>query len=514
MAEQSASERAPAVAERAAAAAAEGGVLTPLLLVVGAVTALRVLALAALGHELMFDEAQYWAWSLHPAFGYFSKPPVVAWLIGLTTAVCGDGEACIRLSSPLLHGGTALLIGLVATRLFDRRAGLWAGTLYLTLPGVSFSSGLISTDVPLLFFWALALYLFVRALEEGRWRWWLALGVATGLGLLSKYAMIYFPACAVLYLAATPSARRGLPWRRAVTALVVAILFLLPNVAWNAANGFVTFGHTAANADLGGPLFHPDQLADFLGGQLGIFGPLLFPTLLVLFAGWRRVGAEGSARLLLWFATPVLALICVQALLSRAHANWAVVSYVAAVVLLAGVLAGRVRRLVLGGSLVLHVAAGLVLVFHDPLVTATGLGFERARDPYYRQRGWTELGAAVAKVRDRYPGAVLLTDERKTHAQLLYYVPPRPAVAVKWNPDGVVDDHFELTTDVAAVGDRPLLWVTRRHDTASVTAAFDSVVPLGTVGSVPYPGLERRYALYLLRGFGGYAPADGPRADR
>src|SRR5262245_43581123 len=57
--------------------------------------------------DLHGDEAQYWVWAQDLAFGYYSKPPVVAWLIAASTAVCGDGEACIRMTTPLAHMATA-----------------------------------------------------------------------------------------------------------------------------------------------------------------------------------------------------------------------------------------------------------------------------------------------------------------------------------------------------------------------------------------------------------------------
>ena len=74
------------------------------LMMVGVLTVARLAALFATPLELYPDEAQYWLWSRTLAFGYFSKPPMIAWLIWLTTHIGGDGEAWVRLSAPLLHG--------------------------------------------------------------------------------------------------------------------------------------------------------------------------------------------------------------------------------------------------------------------------------------------------------------------------------------------------------------------------------------------------------------------------
>src|SRR5437016_7532739 len=84
-----------------------------LLLVVGiiaAVTLIRCAVLVISPLDLYPDEAQYWWWAQTPEFGYFSKPPMIAWIIWFSTAVFGQAEWTIRLASPLFHAATALLI--------------------------------------------------------------------------------------------------------------------------------------------------------------------------------------------------------------------------------------------------------------------------------------------------------------------------------------------------------------------------------------------------------------------
>ena len=117
------------------------------------------------GTDLFFDEAQYWAWSEDPALGYFSKPPLIAWIIGAATTACGADKSCVRLPSPLLHTATALAVFWLGRRLYDARIGALSALAFATLPGVSLSAGLISTDVPLLLCWALALVGFTALFE-------------------------------------------------------------------------------------------------------------------------------------------------------------------------------------------------------------------------------------------------------------------------------------------------------------------------------------------------------------
>ena len=111
-----------------------------LLAAVAAITAARLVWLAVQPADLYPDEAQYWFWAKHPAFGYYSKPPLVAWLIALTTSAFGDSEFAIRLSAPLLHAIAAGFVYATGARLYDGKVGFWAALVYLTAPGVSLSA--------------------------------------------------------------------------------------------------------------------------------------------------------------------------------------------------------------------------------------------------------------------------------------------------------------------------------------------------------------------------------------
>ena len=55
------------------------------------------------GVTLYVDEAQYWTWAQNLDWGYFSKPPVIAWLIAASTALFGDGILAVKLSAILLY---------------------------------------------------------------------------------------------------------------------------------------------------------------------------------------------------------------------------------------------------------------------------------------------------------------------------------------------------------------------------------------------------------------------------
>jgi 4-amino-4-deoxy-L-arabinose transferase-like glycosyltransferase len=473
---------------------------------VGAITGLRLIWLALQPADLYPDEAQYWVWAQHLALGYFSKPPLVAWLIALTTGLFGDSEFAVRLSAPLLHAGAAIFVYGIGARLYDQRVGLWSALVYASLPGVSVSAFVISTDAPLLLFWSAALYAFVRAREDGGWRWWLAVGLAAGLGLLSKYAMGYWILSALGLVLLFPGERRYLLPLLAATALAVVIYS--PNFWWNFSNGFVSYLHTKDNAEFTGPLFHPDAFIEFFISQFGVFGPLLFAGLILLIATPGAL-AEPRARLLAAFALPTLAMMIAVSFLSRAHANWAAPTYVSATVLVVTWALRRGWRRLITVSIALHLVA-LVLVFtgRDALA-AFGLDLPAQYDPLRRVRGWRALGAEVAKALAAHPGLTLFADDREVLAALIYYIRPHPLNAVKWQVNPRIQDQWDLTNGLGKrLGDSFLL-VSEHELVNEMQPSFAAIDRLQSIVIPLGPGASRTYTLYIARGFKGYPPGRG-----
>ncbi len=466
--------------------------LTLLAVVLGGLLLVRIAALWMNGTDLFFDEAQYWHWSTTPAFGYYSKPPLIAWLIGGSTAICGTSEFCVRLPSPIIHTATALAVAWLGTRLYNVRVGALSGLAYALLPGVSFSAGIISTDVPLLLAWALALVAFAALFDTQRWWPALLLGAAFGLGLNAKYAMAWFLACASIYLAVTPDRRRILRDPRLWAGLTLGVLLIAPNLVWNASNGFATFAHTADNAKWGGALGNPGKAAEFFLAQFGVFGPFYFAGLLVV--AWRasRTRLPEADRLLLAFSLPLIAVITAQAFASRAHANWAAPAYIGATVLVIATLVRDVAWGWLRASYALHAATLALIIaatamagrFAIPgsifgLVSGAVPGRPTAADPFARTLGWRALANATraelsAAKADGRPYAAILTDDRSLSATLLYYLRAEPTPVLAWRCGPRPMDHFEMTRPyVRSVGD-PVLVVSLRQSPSTARPATDN----------------------------------------
>ena len=85
---------------------------------------LRLTAPFLLNISLFYDEAQYYYWSLTPDWGYFSKPPMVAWIIGLTSELAVE-EWAVRLGSPILYCGAAVIVWRLARHWLSETQSVW-----------------------------------------------------------------------------------------------------------------------------------------------------------------------------------------------------------------------------------------------------------------------------------------------------------------------------------------------------------------------------------------------------
>lgn len=489
----------------AARTKAGAGVLSPptlLVLGLGFLLMIRILGLATNATDLFFDEAQYWSWSRELAFGYYSKPPLIAGIIGIATAACGDSTACIRLLSPLLHTATAVVVYLIGKRLHGARVGLWSALAFATLPGVSLSSGIISTDVPLLACWAVALWALI-AIEDSDSGWAPAilLGLALGLGLNAKYAMVFFLACLAVYLVVTPGARRLLGDPRLWVGLGLGGLLIAPNLVWNVSNSFATFAHTADNARLGGSLLNIGKGLEFVAAQFGVFGPILFAGLIVTAARAWREGLPEADRFLLCFTLPVLLLISAQAFLSRAHANWAAVAYVAGAILVTSTLMRLEAKRWLQGSLALHAAVAIAFVVATTFAGRFTLPV--VGDPFQRTLGWRALADDAGRVLDAarragQPYKAVMADDRSVTAELLYYLRHDPTPVVAWRDSGRPRDHYEMTRAFRDPTRVPILLISIRRDATAITSRFATVDTIADRSVPAGLGEPRRFRLLSL----------------
>ena len=407
-------------------------------------TAFRLMALYLSPLNLSVDEAQYWLWSREFAFGYYSKPPLIAWLIGLSTGLFGLTEWAVRLLGPFLHLFISWILFLSARHLYGPSAGILAAGLWLLMPAVGLGSFVMSTDTPLLAAGSAGLYALLRADKAAQKSapYWSGLaGACFGMAVLAKYAGVYFLLGGLIFIVTKRHQNLTIKIQSSLMLIVMALLVASPNLIWNLNNGLVTARHLGENANLAEPAYSLTQLASFWVGQFFVIGPVAGVCAVLAVLSARQTSAR-----LLGFILPVLGLMSVQAFVKEANANWAMAAYPALIVMLAGWLAQKYdQQQKWQGRLSLSVNAVLAGVIM--LVTASGSfgPFAPASDPLRHLRGWPELTTHLLPLIKEYDAQTILTERRGHAALLTWHLANIPVEVVIWDKDGAPHNHYELT---------------------------------------------------------------------
>ena len=318
------------------------------------------------------DEAYYFLWSQHLQAGYLDHPPMVAYWIRAGTMLLGNSPLGIRLLGPIAAALGSLLVWDAGEQLFPhRQAGLIAAALLNATLMVGTGAILITPDAPLLFFWTASLAALARLITSGNPRWWLAVGLAAGLALLSKYTAVLFIAAVFIWLLTSPEGRATLrtPWPWA--AVLLAGLIFAPDIAWNASHHWASFRKQGgrefifpASQPAGNGLVVPSVpqpysppkpsppsviprpvqfFGEFWAGQFGLFTPIIF--VLTGCGLWRlRLSAAPAAPLLVW-VTLVPGVVFLEHVISdRVQPNWLAVLYPSACLATAALPAATLRR--------------------------------------------------------------------------------------------------------------------------------------------------------------------------
>lgn len=209
---------------------------------VGIVLFVILLRLVYLGlAQLIPDEAYYWQYSQHMDLSFFDHPPMVSWLIWLGTAIAGQNEFGVRIGAFSCGLITMGYLYAFTRHLYDKAAAMRAIMLLVVLP-FGFASGLVMTpDAPLIASWAATLYYMERALIAGRKMAWLGMGIAFGLGLLSKYTLGLLGIAALTFVILDPTARRWMLRPHPYIAASLAFLLFSPVIIWNSENNWISF---------------------------------------------------------------------------------------------------------------------------------------------------------------------------------------------------------------------------------------------------------------------------------
>ncbi len=462
----------------------------------------------AVDFELAGDEAYYWDWGRRPDWCYYSKPPLIGWIMGLLRCAFGYNWWAVRLTAAALAACTLTMIFLLGRALYDARTGFFAACLMLLTPAFTALSVGLTIDAPLMFCWSTSLLLFWRAISRPSPAVWLGLTLLMGVGVLAKQMMLVFPLLMLAFALANRDQRHLMRSYGFWGSILGALLFMAPVIVWNVQHDWITAKHTAHHFQSGAATYEPSDFLAFLATQAGFYSMVSWGLALGALGAaiwhWRLARAE--VRFLVLFSAPGLAVVAAMALRQHVNENWAGVYYVAAFVLAAAT-APRQKHV-----LALWVGGTITLAVHAILPLLGQLGIKGAeRDPVREMRGFSEAGARIGKLLDAVPRPaetfVYVLGHRYNASQLAFHLPQHPTV-FRWCPTPTPESQYEvwpgaqdklgwdaLIIDPLAAGPPdsarlPEYWVRRNFQKLDFLATIE--VPLG-------PGGSRSFNIFLGR---------------
>jgi 4-amino-4-deoxy-L-arabinose transferase-like glycosyltransferase len=522
-----------------------------MLLVVG--TALLHLAYLAwyCPLDLAPDEAHYWDWSRHLDWSYYSKGPLVAWLIRASCALVGGWSEeqtggltfAVRLPAVLCCSLMLLALYQLSVQVFARpRIALGLVAVSLTLPVIVAGRSLMTIDAPYACCWSWALVFAHRAVA-GKSNWaWEATGLMVGLGILAKYTMVVFVPSLALFLLTSRQHRRLLFSSGFWSMLGISAFACLPILIWNAQHYWVTVRHVARLAGIQGMgesvLRGGDGSLRWLGplSYLGAQAAILFGLWFILWL-WGMLAynplrqRDAGARYLWWLSAPMFLLFLGFSLKTGGgEPNWPVTAYLSGSVLAAGWLAHRLDSSSAGFRWGIGLAVGLTCLLGTTLsaclydsepihplleqvsgpVTAAQPFPVRRFDPTCRLRGWRTLAAEVDRLRNELSAQgdepVLATNNWSLPGELGVYCAGHPQAYSIGLMQGDRHSQYDFWANPI---DQPDAFVGRTFLVVGgvfdpVRSAFEHIEPAIRVthrtGGRPVAGWE----VHVCRGFRGF----------
>ena len=385
--------------------------------------------------DLAQDEAHYWDWSRNLDWSYYSKGPLIAWLIRasvelfgvLSIALTGNEVMAIRLPAVLCGALLLLSLYVLSLQVFrSERLAFLTVCFTAAAPVISACSILATIDSPFLCIWGWALVAGHRAVFRDEHWAWAATGLLVGFGILAKYTMALWLLSLGLFLLFQHDYRGVLLRGRFWVMVTIASLSVVPILIWNANNDWVSFRHVAGQA--GVPMANRNDgirwlgPLEYVGGQFALLLGYWFVAwigAMLVFRPSRNF--DPGIRYLWWMSAPTFAIFGAVSIKSAGQLNWPVAAYLSGIVLASAWLAREMssantayRRFTrIGVGLACGIGLLLTLITHDTRIVRPFLAdmarmmkkddplAARRLDPTCRMRGWKYLGGELDELRQR-----------------------------------------------------------------------------------------------------------------
>lgn len=482
----------------------------PLLFLIFLTTAFRLIYINFI--ELAPDEAYYWDLSRRLQLSYYDHPPMVMYLIDLSTKVFGNTEFAVRLPSVIISGIVTVLVYLLGKELFDERIGFYSALLINITLIYSIGGILATIDTPFAMFWLLALYSGAMALKTGDGKWWYLKDVALGLGMLSKYVMVLFVPAFLMFILLSKEHRHWLRRKEPYIGSIIAILIFSPVIIWNAQNDWLSFKFQLAHGLKVKKKAGLSFLMKYIGSQAAVLSPLLFIACIwAIIKGFIIWVRDRDWRYLFLTCTSsfVLLFFGYSSIRAKVEGNWPMPAYFAAIIAFVSLYfkSGYPRKRIVAAAI-----AGTALLFstiaHIQPVTPVLSIKNDLTDQLY---GWEQVAKEAGDTLEtfRRDGAIkpfILAGSHTLAAELAFYTPSHPMV-YELSGRGRLNQ-YNLWPPPETASDAVMIAESGIEKDRYVISLFDEIKLVRKVELKRGEKIIGTYSLYACRNFHGFKLVD------
>lgn len=446
-------------------------------------------------HILTFDSYYYWEWSRHLDLSYYDGPPMIAYLIKLTTLLFGNTLLALNVVSIVCVIFTACIIYKTARLFLPEEASCVAMMLWLFAPLNTLDLLKQTTyDAPYILFWALSVYCiahFIQATQNAKQGtvWLYLSGVSIGCMMLSKYSGIILGLGLLVFILATHYHYlfKNIHF---YLALLVSFLVFTPVIIWNLDHNWLSFLYqmsTHVRADD----THP--LVAMVLAFLGVILPSLNGMLLPLIIGFRSImknKIEPIPYLCMIISFAVIVFYLLYALKNKMVGNW-LSPYMITAALLGGYCFQR--RPQYRKSTVLFIIFSGLISFIIAINNVPRISFSIAKGYIYHQliQGFNTYYPSLPK---------FIFTTTWSDARMLFFLKDKPEIYTL-DHCGTSQNEYafwsqDFVKNVANKSIKEALYMDRVNNIDCVKKYFDQCVPL----SPPiYHFKDQNYAIYAYK---------------
>jgi len=370
------------------------------------------------------EEAQYWYWSKHLDFSYYSKPPLTAYLDYVSTSIFGVSNLSVRIW-PILFSFVLLNFSyFFVKKVYGKKVAFWSSVIPNTVIGFNINAILMTTDAPFLFFWGLSVIAMYEAIHKERLRDYIYLGIFAGLDFLAKYTAVFLVLGVFYAFIYKRSIFKSL---KPYLSIFIATLIGIQVIIWNYFHHFDGFKHVGALAGVEEDAHVKImRVLNFLGGQIGVLSVVWF--FVFLYASYKALNKNGSKdpkdMYFIIFSWPILIFFTILSINTNVYANWPDFAYFGAFILISKYFeAFRKKIIYIGLSMLIT-----ILVMFTPILDIIGLHkvLKPIHDPTKFLVGWDKLGSFVQSIYK--PGDLVFSDYYQIAGELGFYMKSHPEV--------------------------------------------------------------------------------------